>query len=90
MNTADQNDHKTIKDDIDDYFGKDISSEDRGAAYAQFANMYMQTHNRINRAYLKALTTAINLLKSVNSKEREAGDMIDQAEIKSRIQRIAV
>ena len=89
MNTT-KNDHASIKADIDNYFSKDLSPEDRGAAYTQFASMYMRVQNGINRGYLNALTTAINLLKSVNAKENEGRDAIDTAEIKSRIQHIAV
>lgn len=85
----DQNDQKNIKADIDNYFDTDLSQEDRGAAYTQLASMYMRVSNRINRSYLNALNSAINLLKSVNTAEQYAVDAIDAAEIKSRIQNFA-
>ncbi len=85
----DQNDQQNIKADIDNYFNTEISPNDRGAAYAQFASMYMRVSNNISRAYLNALNSAIGLLKSVNSAERIATDAVDAAEIKSRIQQMA-
>lgn len=89
MSTLIQNDRDSIKADIDNYFGKDISPEDRGAAYVQFGHMYMRVSNSINRAYLNALNIAIGLLKSVNSAESKANDAIDQAEVRHRIQTLA-
>ena len=86
----DQNDKQNIKADIDNYFDREISPKDRGAAYAQFASMYTRVSNKINRSYLNALNSAIGLLKSVNSAERIATDAVDAAEIKSRIQEMAI
>lgn len=64
-------DNKKIDQILDKALGRALSEAERGEIYANFARLYLESVNKINREYEVILDSAINILKDLNSKEKE-------------------
>lgn len=63
----------------------ELTEEEKGAIYVNYASVYMQVVNDINRQYSKALDEALTVLKKIDDKESEVNDKIDLAQVRSEI-----
>ena len=58
------NDNQKIKKLLDEAVSKELSSENRGEIYTNFALVYLRVINKLNRDYERVLDGAIAMLKS--------------------------
>lgn len=71
---------------LEDYFKNlELTESEKGAVFVNYASIYMQVMNDINRQYSKALDEALNILKKIDAKESEVNDKIDLAKVRSEI-----
>jgi hypothetical protein len=59
-----KNDNQKIKKLLDEAISKDLSPENRGEIYANFALVYLRAINKLNGDYERVLDGAIAMLKS--------------------------
>lgn len=71
---------------LEEYFKNlELTEEEKGAIYVNYASIYMQVMNDINRQYSESLGEALNILKKIDAKESEVNDKIDLAKVRSEI-----
>ncbi len=74
------------KNFLEDYFKNlELTDEEKGAIYVNYASVYMQVMNDLNRQYSENLDEALNVLKKIDAKESEVNDKIDLAKVRSEI-----
>ena len=66
---ADHN--QKIKEILDKALSANLSDAERGQVYANFARLYLESVNKINREYEIILDSAIGILNDLNEKEKE-------------------
>lgn len=71
-------DNKKINQILDKTLGRELSEAERGEIYANFAQLYLRSVNKINREYEVILDSAINILKDLNSREKALAAKIGQ------------
>lgn len=70
--------NKKIDQILDKVLGRELSEAERGEIYANFAQLYLRSVNKINREYEVILDSAINILKDLNSREKALAAKIGQ------------
>lgn len=59
-----------LKQILDKALSENLSDRERGEVYAQFAILYLETVNSLNRQYEKVLDDSIAILKDLNEQEK--------------------
>lgn len=70
---------------LDKALKSDLSLKERGEIYYNFAMLYLQTVNELNREYEKILDSAIAVLKEMNSAEKDITAKIAAEKVKHEI-----
>lgn len=74
---------------LDGYLNSDLSREIKGAAYVAFVMTYVSVMNRVYEKYNQALDETIANLNFADQKEKEVGEKIQLAKVKSDIKKMA-
>lgn len=67
----------------------ELTPEEKGGAYLQFAATYLGVMNTLNEEYQKNLDQAIEGLKALEKTEKEINNRIDLGRVKSEIKRMS-
>jgi flagellin-specific chaperone FliS len=70
---------------LDKVLKSDLSPKERGEVYYNFAVLYLRTVNELNREYEKILDSAIEVLKEMNSAEKDITAKIAAEKVKHEI-----
>lgn len=64
-------DIKDLKNNLDKALKSNLTDSERGEIYANFARLYLEAVNEINREYEVILDGAIKAIESLNAQEKE-------------------
>lgn len=70
------------------YTGRGLSREERGAAYVNFAYLYLRMNNQISLRYLRVLENSLATLRELAREEQQLDDRVALLEARKRIERI--
>lgn len=84
----DQGKWEEAKSLLDTSLASDLAPEERGAAYVQFASIYMRVKNELNRRYKESLEDAIGILKNIKAREKEVDQKISAGQVKGEIKKL--
>lgn len=64
---------------------KEFTGEEKGAALAGLAEIYIDIQNSINKKYLEKLKKAISDIQEVDRTERQVNDEVELEEVKRKL-----
>ena len=70
---------------LDEYLKGDLSLEDKGEAYVNFAQLYARVSNHFSEQYLNTMNETLDALRKIKSKEAEVDSQIDVAKVQDKI-----
>src|SRR3989338_1524189 len=73
------------KNVLEGYFSTELTEEEKGAAYVDFARIYMEVMTKLNKSEEALLDEEIAELKAINAGEKDAVKNIDLNRLKKDI-----
>src|SRR3989338_11189095 len=70
---------------LEGYFSAELTEEEKGAAYVDFARIYMEVMTKLNKSEEALLDEEIAQLKAINSAEKDAEKHLDLNRLQKEI-----
>lgn len=78
-------DQKNLQNVLDKALKPNLSNAEQGEIYANFARLYLEAVNEINREYEVILDGAIKAIENLNAQERELAQNLAIAKAKAEL-----
>ena len=94
LNTADlekmMKEGKWDKDEsiLDEYLSGELSQEEKGEAYVNFAQIFARVNNHFSKQYLGNMQSTLGALRKIKSKDAEVDAGISVAKVQEKIQKM--
>ncbi|MFA6339245.1 MAG: hypothetical protein WCW87_04305 [Candidatus Paceibacterota bacterium] len=73
------------KTELEKVLNTDLTSEEKGDLYIQFASLYMEVMNAINDKYSTALRKVVKSLKDVDREEKVLDERLNLEKVRSEL-----
>ena len=83
----DKKDFNAVKVMIDGVMSEKLTDKDRGSAWVDFAEVYLDVMNSLNARYESVLREAVKSLEMINKAESKINDKIRISELKSSLKK---